>query len=183
MRVIQTQIPGLLLIESDIFRDPRGLFLELYHERRYAELGIPGPFVQDNYSHSVRNTLRGLHYQFPHAQGKLVTVVEGSVYDVAVDIRKGSPAFGQWYAVELSADNRRQLYVPPGCAHGFCVTSAAAGFLYKCTEFYSPTDEGGILWNDPSLGIPWPIASPLLSSKDRQFKTLAEMGDALPLFS
>lgn len=182
MRVVETHIAGLLLIEPDVFRDERGLFMELFHERRYAEIGVPGPFVQDNYSRSVMNTLRGLHYQFPHAQGKLVTVVEGSVYDVAVDVRRGSPTFGTWYAVELSAENRRQLYVPPGCAHGFCVTSDTAGFFYKCTDFYSPKDERGILWCDPALGIPWPVASPLLSPKDRGFKPLAEMDDALPLY-
>ncbi len=180
VRVTPLDIPGALLIEPDVFRDLRGEFFETYHQRRYEEAGIPGPFVQDNYSRSVRGTLRGLHFQEPHAQGKLVMVVEGAVYDVVVDIRKGSPSFGQWYGAELSAENRRQLYIPPGCAHGFCVTSAGAAFLYKCTDFYSPKDERGIVWNDPALGIPWPIAAPILSAKDQAYRTLAEMDRHLP---
>lgn len=180
MLVTTTDIPGLLLIEPDLFRDPRGLFLETYHARRYAEAGIPGPFVQDNYSQSMQGTLRGLHYQEPHAQGKLVMVTEGAVYDVAVDIRKGSPSFGSWYGVELSAENRRQLYVPPGCAHGFCVLSDQASFLYKCTDYYVPDDEHGIIWNDPALAIPWPVATPILSAKDQAYTTLAEMEPLLP---
>ena len=167
MRVTTTDIPGVLLIEPDVFRDPRGLFLETYHARRYADAGIPGPFVQDNYSQSLRDTLRGLHYQEPHAQGKLVMVTDGAVYDVVVDIRKGSPSFGRWYGVELSAENRLQVYVPPGCAHGFCVTSDRASFLYKCTDYYAPGDERGIIWNDPALAISWPVATPILSAKDR----------------
>ena len=130
MRTIPLEIPGAILIEPDVFRDQRGLFLETYHQERYADAGIPGPFVQDNYSQSVRGTLRGLHFQEQHAQGKLVMVMEGAVYDVLVDVRKGSPTFGRWYGTELSADNRRQLYIPPGCAHGFCVTSERASFLY-----------------------------------------------------
>lgn len=182
MLVTETDIPGLLLIEPDVFRDPRGLFLETYHARRYEEAGIPGPFVQDNYSQSMRGTLRGLHYQEPHAQGKLVMVTEGAVYDVVVDIRKGSPSFGNWYGVELSAENRRQLYVPPGCAHGFCVTSDRASFLYKCTDYYAPSDEHGIIWNDPALAIPWPVATPILSAKDQAYKSLAEMEPLLPRY-
>ena len=142
MRVTTTDIPGVLLIEPDVFRDPRGLFLETYHARRYADAGIPGPFVQDNYSQSMRGTLRGLHYQEPRAQGKLVMVTDGAVYDVVVDIRKGSPSFGRWYGVELSAENRCQVYVPPGCAHGFCVTSDRASFLYTCTDYYAPRTSG-----------------------------------------
>lgn len=175
-------IPGALLIEPAVFRDPRGLFFELYHQRRYEEAGVPGLFVQDNYSRSVRGTLRGLHFQEPHAQGKLVMVVEGAVYDVLVDVRKGSPSFGRWYAVELSEENRRQLYIPPGCAHGFCVTSESAAFLYKCTHFYSPKDERGILWNDPALGITWPVADPILSAKDQAYRTLAETEAELPSY-
>jgi dTDP-4-dehydrorhamnose 3,5-epimerase len=182
VRVTPLAIPGALVIEPDVFRDPRGLFLETYHQRRYVEAGIAGSFVQDNYSWSVGGTLRGLHYQEPHAQGKLVMVVEGAVYDVVVDIRKGSPTFGQWYGVELSAENRLQLYLPPGCAHGFCVTSDRAAFLYKCTDFYQPKDERGIRWNDPALGITWPIAAPILSDKDRAYRTLAEMDGELPSF-
>ena len=182
MRVTKTDILGVLLIEPDVFRDPRGLFLETYHARRYAEAGIPGPFVQDNYSQSMRGTLRGLHYQEPHAQGKLVMVTEGAVYDVVVDIRKGSPSFGRWYGVELSAEDRRQVYVPPGCAHGFCVTSDRASFLYKCTDYYAPGDERGIIWNDPALAIPWPVAAPILSAKDHLYKSLAEMESELPRY-
>ena len=182
MLVTETNIPGLLLIEPDVFRDPRGLFLETYHAGRYAEAGIPGPFVQDNYSQSMRGTLRGLHYQEPHTQGKLVMVTEGAVYDVVVDIRKGSPSFGCWYGVELSAENRRQLYVPPGCAHGFCVTSDRAAFLYKCTDYYAPSNEHGIIWNDPALAIPWPATAPILSAKDRTYKTMAEMEPLLPRY-
>ncbi|TMQ30696.1 MAG: dTDP-4-dehydrorhamnose 3,5-epimerase [Nitrospirae bacterium] len=182
MRVTTTDIPGVLLIEPDVFRDPRGLFLETYHARRYADAGIPGLFVQDNYSQSMRGTLRGLHYQDPQAQGKLVMVTEGAVYDVVVDIRKGSPSFCRWYGAELSAENRCQVYVPSGCAHGFCVTSDRASFLYKCTDYYAPSDERGIIWNDPSLAIPWPVATPILSAKDRTYKSLAEMGSELPRY-
>ncbi|ALA60718.1 dTDP-4-dehydrorhamnose 3,5-epimerase [Nitrospira moscoviensis] len=182
MRVTPLDIPGALVIDPDVFRDPRGVFLETYHQRRYEDAGIPGPFVQDNYSWSVRGTLRGLHFQEPHAQGKLVMVVEGAVYDVVVDVRKGSPSFGAWYGTELSAENRRQLYIPPGCAHGFCVTSEGAAFLYKCTDFYSPKDERGIRWNDPALGIAWPIEKPILSAKDQAYRTLAEMDNDLPSY-
>ncbi|MCG3778280.1 MAG: dTDP-4-dehydrorhamnose 3,5-epimerase [Nitrospira sp.] len=182
MLVTPTDIPGLLLIIPDLFRDPRGLFLETYHAGRYAEAGIPGPFVQDNSSLSMRDTLRGLHFQEPHAQGKLVMVTEGAVYDVVVDIRRGSPSFGRWYGVELSEENRHQLYVPPGCAHGFCVISHRAAFLYKCTDYYAPTTEQGLIWNDPALAIPWPVASPILSAKDQGYKTLAEMESVLPCY-
>ena len=182
MRVTTTDIPGVLLIEPDVFRDPRGLFLETYHARRYADAGIPGPFVQDNCSQSMRGTLRGLHYQEPHAQGKLVMATDGAIYDVVVDIRKGSPSFGRWYGAELSAENQRQVYVPPGCAHGFCVTSDRASFLYKCTDYYVPSDERGIIWDDPALAIPWPVATPILSAKDRIYKSLAEMDSELPRY-
>ncbi len=184
MRVTPIDIPGVLIIEPDVFRDARGCFFETHHQRRYADAGIPGPFVQDNYSSSVRGTLRGLHYQQPHAQGKLVMVMEGTVYDVVVDVRTGSPAFGRWYGIELSAENRRQLYVPPGCAHGFCVTSERAAFLYKCTDYYSPKDEKGVQWNDPALGIPWPVTAPILSAKDQAFTTLEAMNatGALPVY-
>jgi len=182
VRVTTTDIPGVLLIEPDIFRDPRGLFLETYHARRYTDAGVPGPFVQDNYSQSLRGTLRGLHYQEPHAQGKLVMVTEGTVYDVVVDIRKGSPSFGRWYGVDLSAENRLQVYVPPGCAHGFCVTSDRASFLYKCTDYYAPGDERGIIWNDPALAISWPVTTPILSAKDQTYKSLVEMELELPRY-
>ncbi len=183
MKVTALEIPGVLLIEPAMFKDQRGFFCETFHERRYAEAGIRQSFVQDNISHSVRGTLRGLHFQQPHAQGKLVMAVEGVVFDVVVDIRKGSPTFGKWYGVELSSDNCRQLYVPPGCAHGFCVTSERATFLYKCTDFYSPADERGIVWNDPALGITWPVPAPILSTKDRAYCTLEKMDtDYLPRY-
>ena len=180
MKAIALDIPGVLLIEPALFHDQRGLFCETYHAQRYADAGISERFVQDNFSRSVRGTLRGLHYQEPHAQGKLVMVVEGAVYDVVVDIRIGSPTFGTWQGVDLSSDNYRQLYIPPGCAHGFCVTSEQASVLYKCTEFYSPADERGIIWDDPALAISWPVTTPLLSPKDQAYGTLAAMKDQLP---
>jgi dTDP-4-dehydrorhamnose 3,5-epimerase len=182
VQVTPLDIPGAVLIALDVYRDARGLFLESYHQGRYEKAGIPGPFVQDNYSESVRGTLRGLHYQEPQAQGKLVMVLDGAVYDVIVDIRKGSPAFGRWQAIELSADNRRQLYVPPGCAHGFCVTSERAAFLYKCTDFYDAQAERGLPWNDPAFNILWPIASPILSAKDQAYRPLAAGNGDLPLY-
>jgi len=166
VKISETELPGVLLLEPKRFGDDRGFFMELFHAKRYSEAGIPGPFVQDNFSRSAKGILRGLHFQQPHAQGKLVQVFAGTVYDVAVDIRRGSPTFGKWVGVELSADNRRQLWVPAGFAHGFCVLSESADFHYKCTELYSPASEHGIAWNDPDLGIPWPVKSPLLSPKD-----------------
>lgn len=180
MRIIETPLKGMLVIEPDVFRDPRGFFLETYHEPRYAQVGIRGPFVQDNLSWSTRGTLRGLHYQLTRPQGKLVMVVKGTVFDVVADIRRGSPTFGRWYGTELSEDNLRQLYIPPGFAHGFCVVSEEAGFLYKCTDCYAPADERGIIWNDPTLAIAWPVATPTLSAKDRTYKTLREMTADLP---
>ena len=182
MKVTALDIPGVLLIELTHFRDQRGLFCETFHAQRYAEAGIAEPFVQDNFSRSIRGTVRGLHYQEPHAQGKLIMVVEGEVYDVVVDIRKGSPTFGTWQGVTLSSDNYRQLYIPPSCAHGFCVTSQQALVLYKCTDFYSPNDERGIIWNDPALAISWPVSTPLLSAKDQAYGTLAAMDVQLPLY-
>lgn len=172
MKVTETTLPGVLLIEPNVFRDQRGLFWETYHAERYAKFGIPTGFTQDNSSRSVRHTLRGLHYQLHRPQGKLVWVTRGEVFDVAVDIRRGSPQFGRWVGVTLSGDNPRQLYIPPGFAHGFCVTSESADFAYKCTDVYVPGDERGLLWNDPELGIQWPIAEPLLSEKDRGFPML-----------
>ena len=182
MKFIETKLKGVVLVEPDVFEDPRGYFLETYHAGKYAEGGIHGPFVQDNCSHSVRGTLRGLHYQLQHAQGKLVTALAGRVFDVAVDIRKGSPTFGQWVGVELSGDNKRQLYMPPGFAHGFCVLSDTADVLYKCTDLHSPKDERGIIWNDPTLGIMWPVADPVLSKKDGAYQRLSEMAGALPVY-
>ena len=182
MKFIDTALKGVVLIEPDVFDDPRGYFLETYHAGKYAGGGIPGPFVHDNFSHSVRGTLRGLHYQLRHAQGKLVMALEGRIFDVAVDIRKGSPTFTQWVGVELSGENKRQLYIPPGFAHGFCVLSDTADVLYKCTDVYAPQDERGIIWNDPALGIKWPVADPLLSKKDGAYQRLSEMVGALPAY-
>lgn len=180
MKFIETKLHGVVIVEPAVFEDPRGYFLETYHAGKYAAGGIRGPFVQDNFSHSVRGTLRGLHYQLAHAQGKLVMALEGRIFDVAVDIRKGSPTFGQWVGVELSGENKRQLYVPPGFAHGFCVLSETADVLYKCTDVYAPKDERGILWNDPTIAIAWPITTPRLSRKDGAYTRLSEMADELP---
>ena len=179
MRFIDTELQGLVLIEPDVFEDQRGYFLETYHAKKYADAGIPGPFVQDNFSRSVKGALRGLHYQRKNGQGKIVSVTDGAVFDVAVDLRSGSPTFGRWVGMELSGANKRQLYVPPGFAHGFCVTSESAGFAYKCTEFYDPHDEGGIVWNDPTIAVAWPIRDPVLSPKDAQLKRLADIPSAL----
>jgi dTDP-4-dehydrorhamnose 3,5-epimerase len=158
-----------------VYGDARGFFMETWHQQRYAAAGLPASFVQDNLSWSKKGTLRGLHFQHPYAQGKLVFVLQGEVFDVAVDIRNGSPTFGQWVGVTLSADNKRQLYIPAGFAHGFCVTSETALFAYKCTDFYQPQAEGGIIWDDPELGIEWPIDTPLLSAKDRTYPRLTEL--------
>jgi len=182
VKFIETKLKGVVLIEPDVFNDPRGYFLETYHAGKYAGGGIAGPFVQDNFSHSIRGTLRGLHYQLKRAQGKLVMALEGRVFDVAVDIRRGSPTFGQWVGVELSGENKRQLYIPPGFAHGFCVLSETADVLYKCTDIYFPKDERGIIWDDPTLAIAWPIAEPLVSQKDRGYLALREMHKELPSY-
>jgi dTDP-4-dehydrorhamnose 3,5-epimerase len=180
--VTPIDIHGALLLEPSVISDHRGCFTETYHEQRYADAGITERFVQDNCSRSVRNTVRGLHFQEPQAQGKLVMALEGTVYDVVVDIRKGSPTFGKCCGIELSGQSLHQLYIPPGCAHGFCVTSETATFLYKCTAYYSPRDERGILWNDPALGIRWPISEALLSPKDQAYRTLKEMDAELPFY-
>ncbi len=161
-------LPGLVLIKPQVFGDGRGFFLELYKHSEFLRAGIDEHLVQDNYSRSSAGVLRGLHYQKnPKAQGKLVTCIRGGIYDVAVDIRRGSSGFGKWAGVELSEENRYLLYVPPGFAHGFQVLSAAAEVIYKCTEEYSPVDDRGIIWNDPEIAIAWPLADPLLSGKDR----------------
>lgn len=174
MKVQTTALAGVLIIEPRVFQDERGFFLETYHARRYAEAGLDAVFVQDNHSRSRYGTLRGLHFQVANPQGKLVRVIEGAIWDVAVDIRPGSSTFGQYVGVELSAGNVRQIYVPPGYAHGFCVTSDVAQVEYKCTAFYDAADERGIAWNDPTLAIPWPIATPILSARDSRNPTLAE---------
>ena len=180
MRVVSTDIPAVVVIEPDVYKDGRGFFLETYHADRYAAHGIHGPFVQDNHSRSAGGTLRGLHLQLQRPQGKLVRVIEGEIFDVAVDVRRGSATFGRWVAVTLSADNFKQVYVPPGFAHGFCVVSPIAQVEYKCTDLYDPASEIGILWNDPALGIAWPVREPILSPRDSRHPTLAEQHDRLP---
>ena len=175
MKVIKTRLPGALILEPRIFKDERGSFFESWSEARYRELGVDGPFVQDNVSVSRKGVLRGLHYQDPRAQGKLVSVLSGRVFDVAVDVRRESNHFGQWVGVKLSSDNRRQFYVPPGFAHGFLVLSDSAIFTYKCTEYYSPSHERSLRWNDPEIGIKWPTAAPLLSAKDRAAPLLQDI--------
>lgn len=177
MKVTQSKIPDVLIIEPDIFKDGRGYFMETWSAKRYASHGINYTFVQDNRSHSDRGVLRGLHYQLNNPQGKLVSVISGSVFDVAVDIRLGSPTFGQWVGVELSGENHRQFFIPPGFAHGFMVMSEAADFVYKCTDFYSPGDEYGIIWSDPELGIEWPDESATVSEKDATFSSFREMNE------
>jgi dTDP-4-dehydrorhamnose 3,5-epimerase len=175
MRFCETSIPGVIVVEPDVHSDARGFFLETFHAGRYAAAGLPKMFVQDNHSLSVRDTLRGLHMQVRTPQGKLVRVIEGEIWDVAVDVRPGSPTFGQWTAETLSADNFRQLYIPPGCAHGFCVLSERAQVQYKCTELYDVKDEAGIAYNDPALAIGWPVQNPILSDRDQRHRTLAEI--------
>jgi dTDP-4-dehydrorhamnose 3,5-epimerase len=175
MKVQSTQIPGVLIVEPDVFGDDRGFFLESFNEREMCSIGIDAHFVQDNHSRSGRNVLRGLHYQINQPQGKLVRVVSGKVFDVAVDVRRDSQAFGKWVGVELSAENKRILWMPPGLAHGFVVLSESADFLYKATDYYAQEFERTILWNDPDLAIEWPLAGqPILSSKDAAAKTFRE---------
>jgi dTDP-4-dehydrorhamnose 3,5-epimerase len=174
-----TPLNGVVLIEPRVFEDARGFFMETYRADRFKEGGIDLPFVQDNHSRSLKGTLRGLHYQIERPQGKLLRVVSGEIFDVAVDLRKGSPTFAQWHGERLSSGNRLQLYIPPGFAHGFCVLSDTAEIVYKCTDVYSPGGERAIRWNDPELGIEWPVAEPLLSPKDAAAPSLAEMADEL----
>ncbi len=176
MKISHSKLKGCVIIEPRVFGDDRGFFLETFQAARYKqEAGIDLPFVQDNHSRSARGVLRGLHFQKTKPQGKLVRVVRGEVYDVAVDIRKGSATFGEWEGVILSEDNKKQFWVPPGFAHGFVVLSATADFEYKCTDYYDPSDEGSILWSDPDLNIPWPIANPVLSTKDESAKRLVDL--------
>jgi dTDP-4-dehydrorhamnose 3,5-epimerase len=177
MNVIKTNIDGVVIIEPKVFGDERGFFLETFQAERYKEFaGINMPFVQDNHSRSGKNVLRGLHFQKTNPQGKLVRVVRGEVFDVAVDIRKGSPTYGQWAGAILSEENKRQFWVPPGLAHGFVVLSDIADFEYKCTDYYDPADEGCLMWNDPAVGIEWPEGiEPILSAKDQVGQTLAEL--------
>jgi len=169
MKVIETAIPGVLLFEPRVFGDRRGWFMESWQQQRYADSGLPERFVQDNQAYSRKGVLRGLHVQHPHSQGKLVQVLVGEVFDVAVDIRRGSPTFGRWVGGRLSGENRHQFYVPPGFAHGYYVLSEEALFSYKCTDLYHPETEFSVLWNDPEIGIEWPLdGEPLISDKDRQ---------------
>ncbi|HRG72647.1 MAG TPA: dTDP-4-dehydrorhamnose 3,5-epimerase [Thauera aminoaromatica] len=175
MKVIETALPGVLIIEPKAFGDHRGFFLETFQVERYREAGITLPFVQDNHSRSQRGVLRGLHFQKTRPQGKLVSVSRGAVYDVAVDIDPSSATYGKFVGVELNDDNHRQMWVPPGYAHGFCVLSEVADFQYKCTDFYFPADEGGLAWNDPDVGIPWPIEAPQLSAKDANNPRLRDL--------
>ena len=180
MRVTRTELSGVLVIEPDVHWDGRGFLVETYHAERYCAQGITAPFVQDNHSRSAGRTIRGLHLQLRRPQGKLIRVIEGEVFDVAVDVRRGSSTFARWVSVTLTADNFKQCYVPPGFAHGFCVVSEIAQVEYKATEPYDPASELGIAWNDPTLAIRWPVADPLISHRDRQFPTLAELADKLP---
>ena len=168
MIVIQTELPDVVVLEPKVYGDARGFFFESWNEARYAEAGLTLQFVQDNVSSSTRGVLRGLHMQHPGAQGKLVSVLEGAVFDVAVDIRRGSPFYRKWVATTLSSDNRRQFYLPPGFAHGFQVLTDTALISYKCTDYYRPDTEATIAWNDPAFGIEWPLSDPILSEKDRQ---------------
>lgn len=166
MKIIPTPLAGVVVIEPRVFSDSRGFFLETFQAERYAQAGIPGPFVQDNHSHSTRGVLRGLHFQKHYPQGKLVYVTSGVVFDVAVDIRPASPTWGKWFGITLTAQQHQQFYLPPGCAHGFCVLSEQADFHYKCTDYYHPEDEGCLRWDDPQVKIQWPFEQPLLSPKD-----------------
>jgi dTDP-4-dehydrorhamnose 3,5-epimerase len=175
MKVTETKLSGVIIVEPKVFGDSRGFFQETWQKARYEEIGIRENFVQDNLSFSTRGVLRGLHYQNPNTQGKLVSVIDGEVFDVAVDIRVGSPTFGKWEGVHLSGENHRQLWVPSGFAHGFCVLSDTAYFMYKCTDVYNPIAEGGILWNDPDIGIEWPLQEVILSEKDKTYLQLKDI--------
>ena len=180
MKIVKTNLPGMLHIDPKVFCDARGFFLETYNKERYMQAGFPDvDFIQDNHSRSSKGVLRGLHFQLKNPQGKLVQVATGSVFDVAVDIRVGSPTFGQWYGAVLSEKNHHQLWIPPKFAHGFCVLSDTADFCYKCTDYFRPEDEGGLLWNDPGVGINWPLKSPQLSDKDKVYSKLSGIDSSL----
>jgi len=182
VRVAATSLPDVLIIEPDVHADGRGFFLETYQADRYRARGIPGPFVQDNHSRSAAGTLRGLHLQVRRPQGKLIRVVEGEIFDVAVDVRRGSPTFGRWVGVSLSAESFKQIYIPIGFAHGFAVISESAQVEYKATDFYDREGELGIAWNDPALAISWPSATPMLSARDSKHPALADVMDQLPTY-
>jgi dTDP-4-dehydrorhamnose 3,5-epimerase len=180
---IETEIPGVVILKPRVFRDARGFFAETYHSEKFSDLGIRERFVQDNHSRSVRGTLRGLHYQLQRPQAKLCRVVQGEVFDVAVDIRQGSPTFGKWVGCVLSAEEMNQIFIPAGFAHGFVVLSEIAEFLYKCSDFYDPTGEGGVLWSDPDLRINWGVDEPILSAKDAGYPCLGDVpAERLPKF-
>jgi dTDP-4-dehydrorhamnose 3,5-epimerase len=172
---LDNSLPGVILFEPGKYEDNRGFFMELYKNKSYANSGLEANFVQDNYSHSRKNVIRGLHYQLNNPQGKLVFVLNGEIFDVCVDIRLNSPHFGKWIGLNLSSDNRRQLFIPEGFAHGFCVLSETADVIYKCTDYYAPEDEYGINWSDPNISIDWPISDPVISQKDRSYKYLNEI--------
>ncbi len=179
MKVESTPLPGVLVIEPEVFGDARGFFMETFRESRYREAGVPASFTQDNLSQSQRGVLRGLHLQSPSLQAKLVWVVRGAVFDVAVDVRRGSPTFGRWFGTELSGENKRQFFIPEGFAHGFCVTSESALFAYKCSCDYLPDEQVSVLWNDPAIGIDWPIEEPLLADRDCVAPALHELDPSL----
>lgn len=183
LKFTEKSLPGVVLIEPKVFEDDRGFFMETFHSEKYNEIGISGPFVQDNHSHSRRGTLRGLHYQLKNPQGKLVSAMKGEILDVAVDIRQGSPGFGRWTGNLLSGKNKRQLYIPEGFAHGFCVLSETADVIYKCTDLYTPGDEYGVFWADETIDIVWPLENPILSEKDLKNPVLVDIEDAhLPIY-
>jgi len=183
VKVEPTALPGVLLLTPRVYRDDRGFFLESFNARTFAAAGLPTEFVQDNHSRSAAGVVRGLHYQLRHAQGKLVRVIRGAVFDVAVDIRVGSPTFAQWVGTELRDDDPRMLWIPPGFAHGFCALADATDLVYKCTDFYAPEDECGVLWNDPDLGIRWPAIATRVSGKDARYPPLrAAPEDRLPRY-
>ena len=182
MNIIPTAIKDVLIIEPKVFKDARGFFMETYHWNRYMTEGIDHSFVQDNLSYSVKNTIRGLHYQIKHPQAKLLQVLAGEIFDVAVDIRRSSQTFGQWIGTHLSDQNKRQLFIPEGFAHGFCVVSDTALFSYKCSDVYKADDEGGILWSDPDIAIDWPVQDPIISEKDKHLPHLSDLpNDQLPI--
>ena len=183
MRIADSPLPGVRIVEPLVHRDERGFFLEVFHAAKFAEQGLDVAFVQDNHSSSRRGALRGLHLQTIEPQGKLVRCVEGEIFDVAVDVRRGSPTFARWFGVSLSASNFRQLWIPPGFAHGFAVLSEVAQVEYKCTSLYRPDADLSIAWNDPEIGVAWPVAEPLLSAKDARAARLAELADRLPVWS
>jgi dTDP-4-dehydrorhamnose 3,5-epimerase len=180
LRFVNTDLPGVVIVEPEVFGDDRGLFFEVFHADKYAAAGLPSRFVQDNHSYSERGVVRGLHGQMGSPQGKLVRVVRGEIFDVAVDVRRGSPAFGRWIGVVLSADNRAQLFIPPDFLHGFCVTGEGAEVEYKCTAVYDPKSEFGVRWDDPEIGIDWPVKDPVVSPRDAAAPRLSEVQDDLP---